>query len=221
MKSSNLTIMEELMLLSLHDQKGSQLAGNEIGFGLAGAALVELLTLERIRLDGDFVRVERTTRTTSLLLDEVLDLLRTADKPKKAKHWIRTIPKKIKPLHHRVAETLVAKGILASEEGRILWIFPVRRYPERSSAPEVEIRQRIRSTLRDHRDPDKRTAGLIALMGACKLTKQVFEKGERREANRQVKELTKSDPFAKTVVKIIEEMQAAVAAAVAASAAAG
>ena len=94
-----------------------------------------------------------------------------------------------------------------------LWIFPTARYPQTDGRPEYAIRERIRSALRGMSRPDERTAALISLAQPCDLIGMLFEKGERRDAAKRAKEITKSHPIGGAVAKAIEAVKAAVIAA--------
>ena len=209
MPKNNLSLMEELMLLSLHDEKGSQMAGQWIGFGLAGAALLELTLMDRLDLEDEkhLVATGKAASTGDDILDTVLDLVRDSAKPRPVKHWVKAIPKKIKGIHNIIVDRLVDKSILKEEEAKILFIFPIKRYPEKNPGPEKEIRTRIHRAIAGSTAVDTRTAGLIALMGACKLTKHVFERGERSHANRRVKEISKSSRYGKVVAQVVKQTE--------------
>lgn len=210
MNSGSFTLMEELMLLGLHGEKGHQVASTALPYGLAGAILVELMVHGRIRLSEEFVEAADRKAVGDPVLDEALAIIRSASRRKRPKGWVSALPGRLKALPRRVAERLVQRGVLRAEERKVLWIFPVTRYPERDSRPEREIRQRVRDAILRDRALDERTAALIALMGACRLVDEVFEKDERKPARKRIKEIVRGNPYGDAVRKVVEETEATV-----------
>jgi Golgi phosphoprotein 3 len=210
MSRHDLTLREQLLLISLDAKKGSFLDPTIIQYGLAGAILVELAARKRIGLDAGFLVPIDGPRTGDALLEEVLALISEAKRRKKMKDWVRVLPGKLKGLHNRVALGLVDRGILKEAEDTVLWVFPVKRYPERTPAPERELRERIRRAVAGSRRIDQSTGTLVALMAACRLTRRVFAPDRRREADRRIKELIRSEAFKRIVGETTLEIHAGV-----------
>jgi hypothetical protein len=90
--STDLLLAEELLLLSLDDEKGSDQTWSSIGGGLAGALLLELTEAGALRLEGDDKLVPGASAPADPLLAEALEAVRCADKPRDAKHWVTKLP---------------------------------------------------------------------------------------------------------------------------------
>jgi hypothetical protein len=132
----DLLLAEELLLLSVDDEKGSDQTWSSLDGGLAGTLLLELTEDGALRLDGDDKLVAGASAPADPLLVEALEAVRASDKPRDAKHWVSKLPGELKPLRRRLAERLVERGILGEDRKELLGLTVSRRYPERDPEPE-------------------------------------------------------------------------------------
>ena len=183
------TIAEQLLLLGLHDEKGSVLfsASTALPYGLAGATILDLYFQDRIKFEDKDIRVVDHTPTGNDILDETLDLLCNATKIRNVKYWVNRIHGKVKGLKHRLADRLVEKNILEREEHRLLWVFNYNRYPTQNFAPEYDIRNSIRNIILYDQQPTEKETALISLVKACDLVNEIFSREERKSAKKKIK----------------------------------
>ena len=190
------SLPDELLLLALHDEKGSVIpaAARVLNGALIGAVLMELGLLGRLQEgpDGALLLADPTP-TGNEILDEASSWIAQADRPRMPSYWVGRLAGRMPRLKDRFLEQLVAKGILERRERRILWIFPSRSFPLADAAAEQQARDRIRAVILDGQEPDQRTAALIGLVRACNLTDEIFAPHERPRANRRVGELTSEE----------------------------
>jgi hypothetical protein len=212
---TKLNLAEELLLLALNDEKGTVLMSGSMGlpYGLAGALLVELIEAGLVRIEGRELIATARGSAPDGLLDEVLGTIRFSKRTRSLNHWVGKIGRSGAKIKGKLLARLVEKSILQREEHRWLWVFPTNRYPQIDPGPEYRIRERVRSAIRGMIPPDERTAALISLVHACDLTGTIFEKGERREARKRAKEITKSQPIGSAVARAVEAIKAAAIAA--------
>ena len=208
----NLSLAEELLLLALNDEKGTVLMAGATGlpFGLAGALLVELIEAGLLRIEGKALVAAPAGSARDEILDGILSEVRIAKRTRDIKHWVGKVGRSGGKIRAKLADRLVAKGILRKEEGRLLLIFPTTRYPQTNPMPEYGVRERIRAALRGMTPPDERTAALISLVHACDLVGHLFDKGERRGAKKKAKEISASQPVGSAVARTVEAVKAAV-----------
>lgn len=219
-----LSLADELLLLSLDDEKGTipDSVQQALGYGLTAAGIVDLLLADRLAVeDQKKLSVVDATPTGDELLDEMLVRIQQSKRTKKVGDWVQDFGNGgIKKMQERLERRLVEKGILREEEGKFLKLFPWHHYPAVDGAPEAETRERLREVLLEGEQPDARTAVLISLARACKLLDQLFPKAERKRADQRAKEIAKGDVAGDAVSEAVEEASAAaVAAMVAVSAA--
>jgi AcrR family transcriptional regulator len=158
-------IVEDLLQLMLDDASGALVAdGTRVDYGLAGAVLVELALLERVVVEpakrpaNSVVRVVGGP-TGEPVLDQVL--ARIAEKPRKA---AALVPRLSRGLRGAVIEGLVARGALREQKGRLLGIFPTRRWPAVDTTSQDAVRRRLHEVLVQGLTPDPRTAALVSLV---------------------------------------------------------
>src|SRR5688500_5350502 len=120
----DLTLADELALLAYDDDGSRKLGQPALGYGLAGALLIELALARRVDVVGKKVTVLDPAPVGRPLLDQALARI-ADDKPRKPAHWIEKLGKK---LTEQVLDGLVAGGVLRREEDRVLLVFPRTRF---------------------------------------------------------------------------------------------
>lgn len=214
-----LTLAEQLLLLSLHDEKGSVLASasRALPYGLAGATILDLYFQERITFKDTHVHVVDQTPTGNALLDEVLAFLDNATTMHNVKYWIKRMPRKIKGITDRLAESLVAKHILAEEEYQFLWVINYQRYPTQDGRPAAALRHTLRAIIMNDQPPTEAEMSLLSLMKACGVLYEIVSRDERKIANQKVAMITEGEAVGTAISTIVREVNAAIMAAIVAS----
>ena len=218
MHPNPLLLHEELMLLALHDEKGTIVSGNS-RFGIGGAIATELLLQERIRLDESrrrkLVEVRSIRRIGDPVVDECLKKIRDAKRRASLQTWITRFSS-LSKLQHRVAGRLCERGILKADEKQLLVIFKRRIYPEIDPGPEQEIIERLRLAIfGNDREVEPRTVVLASLAKAVGLLNPIFGRKEVRLRRQRLKSLAQGDLAGKATADAVAAAQAAVAAAAA------
>jgi Golgi phosphoprotein 3 (GPP34) len=200
-------LAEELLLLLLDDEKGTASTGV---FGrdeaLAGALLLDLLEAGRLELSD-----EKLVATGSAPSEPPLAAAWEAlqgEEPRKPKHWVSKLPRRIKPIMGTIAEPLVARGVLDEQRHKTLGVFRSTRYPALDRGPEEELRARLRRVLVGGAEPDAHTASLIALLVPLDRVKALVERDERKQAKARAKAVADRGPVGDAVRAAIEEQVA-------------
>jgi hypothetical protein len=216
-------IAENLLLLLYDDESGKPITGAPgLDYALAGAVLIELTMLGKLDVAGEGEAVKRgrlkvldASPTGDGILDERLAYV--ADKPgKRPKDQIGRLSKK---LREQLLARLAERGVLTADEGKVLGIFPVTRWPAADARHEAELRSALESVLKVGTTPDQRTGALIALLSALNVVpKVVTDAVDKKALKQRAKEIAESDWAADAVKKAVSEMQAAVTTAIVVSA---
>lgn len=112
--------------------------------------------------------------------------------------------------------------MLEEDQGKVLGLFPVTRWPAKDARHEQDVRTRLESVLKVGTAPDQRTAALIALLSALNVVpKVVTDAVDKKALKQRAKEIADSDWAAAAVKKAVAEMQAAVTAAIVVASTAG
>jgi golgi phosphoprotein 3 len=221
----SLRLDQELLLLALHDRKGTHAFGSMMEIGLAGGIFTELVLAGHLRIatgaarrGGDLVEVVgRPPRTERLLLDAVERL--EGSRRKAPKTAVASLAR-IKGIRRRVAEELCRKGVLREAEDRILVLFRRRIYPTVDPGPERDLVRRVRQALEGAEEPDERTGALIALASVTGTLRALATKAELKQFKGRIKAITEGSPGGSATREAVEAAQAAMAAVIATTTAA-
>jgi len=225
-RSHHLRLHEEVLLLALHDEKGTLMSGM-VGLALGGAGLAELLLEGRLRLvEGSrkrvFVEVADPTPLGDPLLDEWLERVATAKRRAVASAWVSRFGS-TRRLRHRAAERLVEMRLLTREEGRLLGIFPRTTYPTANPAPERRLVAALRDAVAGAGEVDPRLALLVCLTHDTGMLRRVLGRDLLRRRKARLKALARMEGAgrgSREALQAAQEAAAAVAAATVAAAAA-
>jgi len=214
MSPDNLLLHQEVLLLALKDDEGTPEFGVSYSYAMAGAILAELFLNERVRLvkpkKRELLELVSSTPLGDTVLDNALEKVRTAKRRATPATWVPRFGNS-QQLRHDVATSLVNRGILKADEGRILWLFKRRIYPELDPGPERRIIARMEEAIfTDTPNVDSRTAILISLANATGLLKPVFDKKRLKSRKDRIEQLT-SGEFAGAAAQAAVQAAAAAA----------
>jgi Golgi phosphoprotein 3 (GPP34) len=210
-------LAEELLLLLLDDEKGSVRGGFADDAGLTGALLLDLVEAGRVvEREGALVPSGAGPSSPQVLADAYAEIERS-DRPRDANHWLNRLPKALKPLRGRVAQDLVARGVLGEERHKALGPFSSTRYPELDPGPEHELRARLRAVLVDGAEPDAHTALLLGLLAPLDLVGRLVEREHRKAAKARAQEVADRGAVGSAVADARRAAQAAVIASITAA----
>lgn len=165
----SLSLPEEIVLLTLDDATGRPLGrqGPAAGLALAGALMMELALAGRIDTDRD--RLERLSGEP--LGDPVLDgALAQLGEAQDSRGALMLLAREEAAMRAAVLARLEARGLLRRVEGRVLLVFPERRWLKPEDRPEPrEVRARLLRVVATDDIPDPREALLLGLARATAL----------------------------------------------------
>ena len=207
-----LHLHEEILLLALHDDKGTIEVGSMYAYAVGGALLAELVVRGRVELTGPEKKrmVELVDRKPigAPLLDESLTRIANAKRRASVGTWVSRLAGS-KKLRDRLADGLCQRGILRAEEKEVLLVFKRRTYPALDPEPESDIVERLRSTIFTDADVDARTVVLLSLAEAAGLLHMVFDKKALKARRERIRALVEQETLGKAVTSAIEAVQAA------------
>lgn len=201
-----LTLMEEVLLISLNEEKGnfSFTASTYIDYCLTGAILMELEHLQRIRVGNKTVEVLDARPFNNRRLEPVLHQLDSSKRHRPPEYWISKLRSTLKGLRKSLLEEMADKALLREEEQQGFLFFTSTRYPVRDERARKDILDRVHRVLLRGESPDRKTAELIGLLYASGILPYLVDKGERKEAKKRAKEITKDNIVANAVKKAVQ-----------------
>ena len=208
-----LSLPEEIMLLALHDEKGTTGIESMYEYAIGGAVLAELLMRERLRLDNTkkkHVRLASAKPVGDPLLNECLMKVQKAKRPATPDTWVSKFAG-TKRLKHRLALRLCDRGILRADEDKILLIFSRKIYPEIDPKPERELVERLREAIfTEKNDLDSRTVVLVSLAHSASLLTMAFDKKDLKGRKTRIEQIIEGDALGEATQEAIEAVQAAI-----------
>lgn len=220
-------IAEDLLLLLTDDVTGKPVVdGQRLPLALAGAVLVELVTTRRVDVvdggrwgSGPRVAVLDARPLGDPVLDEALARTAAKGRPVAASSLLTSLAK---GLPDALRSRLAARGILRTESGRVLGIFPTVRWPAADSRHEATVRAALWDVVVRGRVPTDREACLVGLLHAVdQVPKQFAAEGlSARQLRERAQALARGNVGADAVRRAIDAANAAVMAAIITSTAA-
>ena len=210
-------LAEDLLLLVTDDVSGRLSApAEQVDAGLGGANLVELTLRNKVDLTGEQdpgkrgrIIVRDPSPAGDAVLDAALQILiaRQGRKPSKV------IGPLSKNLRRTLYQRLADHGVVRAERGKILGVFPIRRWPAEDASEEAEVRRLMTQALVQQVVPDARTAALIALVHAVGRVDKIVDARQhglsKRELRARAAAIAKGNWASEAVRKAIQEMMEA------------
>lgn len=207
-----LTIAEEFLLLSHDEHSGRMLYASQpiTQIALVGAALMDLAMSDRIDNDLEKLMLVDETPTGEPALDHVLWKIK-AEKgvDYSVRDWIDRLAPEAERIRELSLKRLIERGILREEEGRFLWVFPMRRYPMIDNKEQTEVKLRLAQLLMSDDIPDIRDVAILNLADACGLLHEVFSNQELARLEERIEQVTRLDLIGQAISATIEELRAA------------
>jgi len=214
MRPNEMKLYEEVMLLALRDEEGTTASGAWYQQAVAGALLAELLLEGHLRATGAgkkrTLEVTGTEATGDPLLDGVVDKIAAARRPATAQTWVGRIAG-TRDLAHDAVTRLCETGVLRADEGRVLFLFKRRIYPEVNPEPERRLKQRLyEAVFEDAMDVDARTVLLISVANATGLLAANFDRKALKARRQQIDRVVNGDVMGAATKEAVEAVQAAI-----------
>ncbi|MEU4801397.1 GPP34 family phosphoprotein [Actinosynnema sp. NPDC023587] len=206
-----LTLADELALLAYDDDGSCRLGQPSLGYGLAGAVLVELAVAGRVDVVDKRVAALSTAPLGHPVLDAALSTI-ADDKLRKPKEWVEKLAK---GLTDDVLDGLADQEVLRRQQDKVLWVFPRTRFPSPGGVEppvETEVRRRLAAAIGSDGPVDPRTAALCSIIKAVQFDRKVFAAQPRDRVKARLKEISGGEWAADAIRKAVEEVQAALTA---------
>ncbi len=182
-------LAEDILVLMLDDRSGAPSTdATTLDYGLAGAVLVELSLAERLRIGAAsrwrraMVTVTDGSPTGNDVLDDALASI--VARPGTAQ---KIVVRLAKGLRERLLDRLVDQEVLRVEHGRVLGVFPRKRWPAADTGDEDALRRALRQVLVGGGPADQRTAAVISVLASMDRAHKVLPDLDR-EARKQAKQ---------------------------------
>ncbi|MDF1755479.1 MAG: GPP34 family phosphoprotein [Verrucomicrobiales bacterium] len=207
----SLFLYEEIMLLALRDEEGT-FSGGFVELAVAGAVMAELLLENHVYVAEPrrkLIDHNDPPPTGDPIIDECLEKITSAKRRAALSNWVPRLSR-IPKLRKKVAQRLCERGIVKSDEDKVLFVFPRTIYPEIDPEPEEEIMSRIKSAIfGNDTDLDPRTVILISLAHRTDLLRHNLDDKELRKHKKRIEQIIEGEAMGKAARDIIDAFDSA------------
>lgn len=208
-----LNLIDELTLLALDDEKGSFIADfYSLGYALAGAIILELSLLEKIKIRDKKLSVLNSDTCEDHLLNYFLKKMKESKKEKSLQTWVEEIGGEEDHIKNTTVDKLIEQKILSRKEEKILWFIPNDKYPTINVKHENDLKKRLNNVLLNNRTAELKDVMLIGLIEMCSLQVEVFGKERAKEYKDRIKQFADSEQLSAHIGGAVKEIQEAFAA---------
>ncbi|GAA4826538.1 GOLPH3/VPS74 family protein [Algivirga pacifica] len=210
-----LTLIDQLVLLALDDEKGTFVSESyEMNYGIAAAILLELTLAEKIQIHEKRIQVLNKEAVANPILNRYLEEILDTRKEHTVTHWLERFAEKASLIKEDTLQHLVEQKILQKKEGTFLFIFHYDKYPTVDPQPENQLRKRLEGIVLYRQTPEAEELMLLSLINACQLEKEVFGKEDQKAAKSKIEQLIEQREDTHLIHASIEEIHEALALAV-------
>lgn len=215
-----MNLAQDLLLVALDPASGTvRIPATQRGPVLGGAALVQLVRLERVGVEGERRRAQVLTLDPEPVDDPALEAAFTRIRQRGRQAPRAAVGRLGKGYRAAVLAALVDQGVLRERGATVLGL-PVQRLDLLDAARRDDLLVRLRAVLLQDQPTDDDTGPLVGLLLAAGLLELVVERPDRRQARARARVVAEGDWAAEGVRQAVAASQAAVTAALAGGAAA-
>jgi hypothetical protein len=211
--NKRLCLHEEITLLALRNQSRTLASGTDYQYAIGGAILAELLLEGRVTIETKgkkkFLRLASSKPIGDPIIDECLQKVVDAKRRAQLRMWVSRFAR-VKKLRQKVARQLCKRGILRSEEEKVLLVFTRKIYPEINPEPERDIMDRLREAIFTDTDQvEPHTAVLLSLAKSTGVLKANFDKKKLKSRKDRIERIINGEVTGKATKEAIDAMKAA------------
>lgn len=160
------SLRDDLFLLA-HDDGGRLVVPKaDLGAGLAGATLIDLLQTKRVAVVSGRLDVVDPSPAGDAEMDATIDAIAANTAPCGPRAWVSWISH---GAYERVAEAMTEAGVVRRTTTRRLGLVPVARCWPVDEEDLVRVRARVRYAIHGRELPDPPTAALCGLVRVVRL----------------------------------------------------
>ena len=166
-----LTMLEDVVLLSVDEKTGHMRSSREFGtaYALVGAVFFDLALARKIDTDTEEIQILDTTPTGNPVLDRFQAEMRSRPGVKTVRGWIEAMFQAKADLEGQALALLIDRGILRHEKSKLLWIIDVERFPLVNNQPQEHVKVRLTRAVLGDEIPETRDIMLVSLAEPCGL----------------------------------------------------
>jgi hypothetical protein len=203
-----LSFLQKIVLLALDDKGWFGASEHKVKFGLVGAILFELYKKGRIRFENDEITVINAKSTEDVLLDRVLNLIKTGKKDRNLRSWIQRIVNTKLLLRKTVLKQLIQQKILGKEEYRLMVVLYQTKFPLLEPDLKTRVREQICAGIISGNQLEDYELMMLVVMNTSRMVKKNFGEFSQYEKIRErvnaITELKTPSNESEAVIKLLQ-----------------
>lgn len=206
--NAELSFLQKIVLLALDDKGWFGASEHKVKFGLVGAILFELYMKGRIRFENDEITVINAKSTEDVLLDRVLNLIKTGKKDRNLRSWIQRIVNTKLLLRKTVLKQLIQQRILGKEEYRLMVVLYQTKFPLLEPDLKTRVREQICAGIISGNQLEDYELMMLVVMNTSRMVKKNFGEFSQYEKIRErvnaITELKTPSNESEAVIKLLQ-----------------
>lgn len=200
-----LTLLEEIVLLTVDEKTGKLRSPNgfSTGYALAGAVFFDLALAKRIDTGTENIKVIDATGTGNAVTDYFLAAMAKRSEPTPVREWIESAYLEREYLEREATASLIHRGILRHEKTKLLWVIDVNRFPLVDDQPQLHVKLRLAEIILADTIPETRDIMLLSLANACHLLPYVLSSEEIQARSQRIATLCRLETISREVTEAI------------------
>jgi hypothetical protein len=162
------------VLLALDDKGWFGPAEHKIKYGLVGAILFELYMKGKIRITADMIEVVNSKSTDDVVLDRVLNVIKSAKKSHSLRSWIQRIVYKKLILRKTVLKQLIQKKVIGREEYSLMVVFYQTKFPLLNAELKRHLQEHIFENVVSGKTLTDHDLMMLVVMNGCRMVRKNF-----------------------------------------------
>ncbi len=212
----NLSILEKLTLLLLDDNSGKWVTNsNTVNYLLAAGIIFQLTEKDMIEIKDKKIIVERSNLTSDIYINDATDKIEDSWF-KNSSSLISKLASYTNKIKDDIINSLLSKGILKKEEGKILFIFSKDYFPMVDSKYENALKADLLGIITSDKQPQNEEYELmLGLISLANIEEKIIpEFPDKKLLKKNLKSYVKNNKINTAINDAIVAAQTAMIAAV-------
>jgi hypothetical protein len=203
-----LTFLQKIVLLALNDQGWFGASEHRIKFGLAGAILFELYKKDRIRFQNDEIYVTNPKSTDNVVLDRVLNLIKSSDKRRSLRSWVQRIVNTKLLLRKTILKQLTEGKVISKEEYILMKVFHQTKFPLLNNEIKLKVQEDLYESIISEKELSDYDLMLLVVVNNCKMVRKNFggfvQYAKMREKVNEIVQFKTQETETKVAIRLLQ-----------------
>ncbi len=216
-----LTTIEKFLLLTQHPDRGRFVISDlQLNHSILGLHFIKMIEEEGIVLDNNRIVVSEDYKPVDPILSDIIMNIKKSRRKRRLRTWIIKLSGKAPKYKRTILEQMQKKGLVRIEVKKIIAFITYNKVYLENQEIRNGLIKTLRTAVLEGKELTSEMMVLLAMSEACKMHRvYVSSRTELKTFRTNLKKIIKDNPVASNVEQSIRQVQAAIVAIIAASAA--